>query len=234
MIEDRQILDLKEAKYNLESYTYEMKNGVAEYGNYEHFIDPTLKPTFLENLQATEEWIYADGENAPLNEQRGRLEALQSIGNPIKARYRFRQEFDDYLQIYHKYETQATARMAEVAHLTDDQRKQIADKCALMQQYYLELKSEMEAKQRHEDLSVTLSDIEKKQILFEAEVNAILNSPPPPPPKKEEEKKAEAPAADSGADAGQAPAGGDTEMKEETAAAGDASQQAAPEQPAAQ
>ena len=123
--------------------------------------------------------------------------------------------------------------MAEVAHLTDDQRKQIADKCALMQQYYLELKSEMEAKQRHEDLSVTLADIEKKQILFESEVNAILNSPPPPPPKKEEEKKAEAPAADSGADAGQAPAG-DTEMKEETAAAGDASQQAAPEQPAAQ
>ena len=28
MIEDRKILDLKEAKYNLESFTYEMKNGV--------------------------------------------------------------------------------------------------------------------------------------------------------------------------------------------------------------
>ena len=79
--------------------------------------------------------------------------------------------------------------MAEIAHLTDDQRKSIADKCALMQQYYLELKSEMETKQRHEDLSASLSDIEKKQILFESEINAILASPPPPPPKKEEEKK---------------------------------------------
>ena len=28
--------------------------------------------------------------------------------------------------------------MAEIAHLTDDQRKQIGDKCALMQQFYLE------------------------------------------------------------------------------------------------
>lgn len=28
MLEDRQILDLKEAKYELESYTYEMKNGI--------------------------------------------------------------------------------------------------------------------------------------------------------------------------------------------------------------
>ena len=90
MVEDRQILDLKEAKYVLESYTYEMKNGIQEYGNFEHYIDPTLRPTFLENLQATEEWIYADGENAPLSEQRGRLEALKSIGDPIKARYRFR------------------------------------------------------------------------------------------------------------------------------------------------
>ena len=125
--------------------------------------------------------------------------------------------------------------MAEIAHLTDDQRKSVADKCALMQQYYLELRSEMEAKQRHEDLSASLSDIEKKQILFESEVNAILNSPPPPPPKKEEEKKAEAPAADANAasqDAGQAPAG-DTEMKDEIAA-GDATAQVEPEQPAAQ
>lgn len=67
-VEDRKILDLKEAKYELESYTYEMKNGIDSYGNFEHFIDPALKPTFMENLLATEEWIYADGENAPLEE----------------------------------------------------------------------------------------------------------------------------------------------------------------------
>lgn len=222
MIEDRQILDLKEAKYVLESYTYEMKNGIQEYGNFEHFIDPTLRPTFLENLQATEEWIYADGENAPLNEQRGRLEALKSIGDPVKARYRFRQEFDDYLQIYQKFEVTATAQMADIAHLTDDQRKAIGDKCAVAQQMYLEIKSEMETKQRHEDLSTTLSEIERKQMLLESEVNAILASPPPPPPKKEEEKKEEAPKADQQPEAAQAQgaaqepsAAGDAEMQEE-------------------
>lgn len=40
------ILDLKEAKYELESYTYDMKNGVEEYGNYEHFIDPAVRDQF--------------------------------------------------------------------------------------------------------------------------------------------------------------------------------------------
>lgn len=72
-MEDRKILDLKEAKYNLESFTYEMKNGVSEYGNLEHYIEPTLKAAYLDNLAATEAWIYAEGENAPLEEQNGRL-----------------------------------------------------------------------------------------------------------------------------------------------------------------
>lgn len=42
MIEDRKILDLKEAKYMLESFTYEMKGGIDEYGALQHYIDPTL------------------------------------------------------------------------------------------------------------------------------------------------------------------------------------------------
>ena len=36
--------------------------------------------------------------------------------------------------------------MADIAHLTDEQRKQVGDKCAIMQQFYLELKSELESK----------------------------------------------------------------------------------------
>jgi hypothetical protein len=67
MIDDRKILDLKEAKYLLESYTYEIKNGIDQYGAFEKYIDPAMKATLLENLQATTDWIYADGENAPLD-----------------------------------------------------------------------------------------------------------------------------------------------------------------------
>lgn len=111
--------------------------------------------------------------------------------------------------------------MAEIAHLTDEQRTQIVEKCALMQQFYMTLRSEMEAKPKHEDLSSSLSDVEKKQMLFEAEVNAILSTPPPPPPKKEEEKKAEDGAAPADGEAKpeeEKPAGADAEMKDEAQA----------------
>ena len=55
----------------------------------------------------------------------------------------------------------------------------------------MQLQSELENKPKHEDISSTLSDIEKKQMLTEAEVNSILTAPPPSAPKPEEEKKGE-------------------------------------------
>lgn len=99
--------------------------------------------------------------------------------------------------------------MAEVAHLTDEQRNQINEKCAVLEQFYVELRSQMETKPKYEDISCTLSQMENKQMLLEAEVNAILSSKPPAP-KKEEEKKEEesAPAQEPAADA---------EMKDEAA-----------------
>jgi len=44
---DRAILDVKEARNNLEAYSYDMKGQCDSYGNYEHYIDPTLKDAFL-------------------------------------------------------------------------------------------------------------------------------------------------------------------------------------------
>lgn len=108
----------------------------------------------------------------------------------MKMRHRFRNEFEDYVQMYTKFERQANANMANVPHLTEEQRQTISDKCGVMQAYFMGLRTEMETKQRHEDLSASLSDIERKQTVLEAEVNSILNSKPPAP-KKEEEKKEE-------------------------------------------
>lgn len=76
-------MDLKEAKYELESYTYEMKNGVDEYGNYEHYIDPSVRDQFKAQCQEVVDWIYGDGENAPLDQQRSRLQALKTVGDPV-------------------------------------------------------------------------------------------------------------------------------------------------------
>ena len=95
-------------------------------------------------LLETEQWIYADGENAPLDQQMGRLTALQAVGNPIKARWRFRNEFEDFVGQYQKFKTKAVAQMAEVAHLTDEQRNNINDKCGVVEQFFMETRAKLE------------------------------------------------------------------------------------------
>lgn len=117
---------------------------------------------------------------------------------------------------YQKYKTKAVAQMADVPHLTDEQRNTINEKCAVAEQHFMEVRSKLETSPKHEDPPTTLNDIDRKLIALEAEVNAILNAPPP---KKEEEKKDDAPAADdAAAAAGEKPAEGeaaDVDMKEE-------------------
>ena len=60
--DDQKILNLKEAKNNLESYIYDMRANVKEYGNYEKYIDPETKERLLADVSTTEEWIYNSGE----------------------------------------------------------------------------------------------------------------------------------------------------------------------------
>ena len=134
------------------------------------------------------------------------------VGPTIFISGNFRQEFPDYVNIYQKSESQFTVRMGEIPHLTQENRQAIEEKCALMQQFYMELQQEMETNPRHIDPSCTLSQIEKKQMLFEAEVTAILNKPPPAPKKEEEEKK------DNAGDGKAKSAADDADMNDEGAA----------------
>jgi len=44
---DRAILDVKEAKNDLEAFAYDLKGGLDSYGNYENYIDPSLKEAYV-------------------------------------------------------------------------------------------------------------------------------------------------------------------------------------------
>ena len=41
--DDSQILKLKEVKNDLESYIYDIRANIQEHGNYEKYIDPSIK-----------------------------------------------------------------------------------------------------------------------------------------------------------------------------------------------
>lgn len=45
--EDESILDFKAVKNELESFVYDMRNNIQEYGSLEKYIDPSIKKDFL-------------------------------------------------------------------------------------------------------------------------------------------------------------------------------------------
>jgi len=63
---DRKFLDLKEARNDLEAFCYQFRSNIGEYGNWEKNVAPDVRGPFLASLNETVEWLYAEGENAPL------------------------------------------------------------------------------------------------------------------------------------------------------------------------
>ena len=55
------ILEHKARKNELESFVYDMRSNVQEYGNLEKYIDPKIKDKYLADINHTVEWLYGDG-----------------------------------------------------------------------------------------------------------------------------------------------------------------------------
>jgi len=62
--EDSIILDIKSCKNNLESYLYELKANIKEHGEYERYIDPSVKGKAISEIEGVVSWIYGEGSNA--------------------------------------------------------------------------------------------------------------------------------------------------------------------------
>lgn len=202
-LDDRKFLDYKEARNDLESYTYDMKNNICEYGSMEHYIEESIKAPFLANLLQTVDWLYGEGENAPIEELRKRYEDFRVIGEPARARYRFYTTAGDFVSVFEKTVVKIYAKAETITTLTEDQRKLIGDKIAVGKEYFDKVNVEVQTKKKYEDPSYKLDDLQKKIDAVMAECEAIFKAPPPKPkeaPKEEAKKEDQQQNADGSAD----------------------------------
>lgn len=100
--DDRKFLDLKEARNDLESFCYQFRSNIGEYGSWEKNVSPDVRGPFLAQLNETVEWLYAEGENAPLAEYQERQTKFSAIGVPIRTRAQFYSTIEDEFKIFNK------------------------------------------------------------------------------------------------------------------------------------
>ncbi|CAA7408951.1 unnamed protein product [Spirodela intermedia] len=72
-----------ELKNNLEGYIYSTKEKMDETSELEKVSTDRERKSFAERLEEVQEWLYMDGEDAPADEFKDRLNSLKAIGDPI-------------------------------------------------------------------------------------------------------------------------------------------------------
>ncbi len=94
--DDSVLLEVKACKNAMESYLYELKANIKEYGEYERYIEPSLKTKVLQDIENAIAWIYGEGMNAQPEEYKTKLQHFKEVGNPVKERYLFYTEVGIY------------------------------------------------------------------------------------------------------------------------------------------
>jgi len=101
--EDTVILELKAVKNELESFSYEMRQGLDQHGNLKPFIDAGILPGFLEKINHTVDWLYGEGKDAAKSVYEQKLSELQQVGHPVKQRFKFHHDAPHYLELFQQY-----------------------------------------------------------------------------------------------------------------------------------
>lgn len=123
------------------------------------------------------------------------MKKFRAIGDPIKARHFYYSELEVYYAQWDKINEKINAKLGEIAHLTDDQRKMITDKQTFAAEFIEKVKADRAAKQLHENPAFKLDEIINILDDTKKQTDGIFNLPPPKPKeeKKEEDKKEDVP-----------------------------------------
>jgi len=125
---DRQFLDLKESKNNLEAICYKYQERLN--GNLAPYMEDGARNAVLKLMKETVDWLYGDGENSTTEEYLKRYKALFEVCDPCSKRSIFYTEVDFYFKQFAEIQDHCNKQLAseELAHLTEEQVKQVTMK----------------------------------------------------------------------------------------------------------
>jgi hypothetical protein len=181
--QDHAILDFKATKNELESFTYELKTNLESYGPYEAYLEPAKRAETLQRLQQTIDWIYGDGKTAPAQQFKDRLDHFKQIGKAVRQRYLLRSEFPFFQEQFNNYSQEINDMLANSATMGDETRQDIMTKYTEMESYFNVVQQMLGSKLPHEDVGISVSEVQNKYENFKIVIHGLFTAPPPPKPQ---------------------------------------------------
>eukprot|EP00166_Cyanidium_caldarium_P005319 ctg_631.g338 len=183
---DRYRAERAEALNALETYVYDMRSRIGEYGAWAEYATDAVRTAFLQALDDTEEWIYSSdgGESASKSQLAERLLTLQrKYGNAIATRVL---EADLRHESVRQFQEAVAALRAECAsgderraHITAAERQQVLEQVAQAEAWLQQTLQTIETAGKHVDAPVRSSEIDRRLKELQRSAREVLDRPPP-------------------------------------------------------
>lgn len=191
---DLTIQRTREVRNELESYVYDNRSRIRD-GDLKPFVTEADGASFVTLADEIENWLYGDGDNAPLAEYQSRLEKLKVVGAAAIRRLRLSEDLPFAQTTFeakvNALKAEAQAKIGKAEHITEEELNGVIAKCDEAIAWGAKELDAYKAKPKHEDPSLAPTTFENKAKEVEKEVKAVVNKKAPPPPKKEEKKAEE-------------------------------------------
>jgi heat shock protein 4 len=112
MMEDKLVADTEEKKNELETFIYDLRGKLDE--QYADLASANEKERLREKLEASENWLYEEGEDATKSVYLAKIEEILSLAGPIIQRYREKVDAERRV-VLERAEAEAAARKAQEA-----------------------------------------------------------------------------------------------------------------------
>merc|ERR1719218_134006 len=186
----KEIEDTENARNDLETYIYNMRDKCSETGQYGAYMLAADRDAFQSELVKAEDWLY-DNFDATKVQYVEKMSELQAKGEPPANRFRGEEERADYEVEFKKTIAHYRQLQSEdkYSHIAAEKKQTILDQCAQAEGWLESKKAEQASKPKHEDPVFSVADMRQRQQDISAHAEKILSEPKPAPPVEKAEKE---------------------------------------------
>ena len=201
-LQDRVMEETKERKNAVEEYVYGMRTKVT--GALSDFVAPEAAESFVALLNATEDWLYEDGEDETKGVYNAKLEELKAIGDPIELRASEESARPGACALL---QTKASAVLAAAApdaaheHIDAADLEKVRGEAQAALDWLAEKQGLQAAVGKTQDPVLLSADVDKKLAALERFSTPIMSKPKPKPPAPEPAPEPAKPEAEANGDA---------------------------------
>lgn len=187
----KEIVETDEKRNDLESYIFNIRDKVAERGEYGPFLSEPDREKFSTELTQAEDWLY-DHPEATKIEYIDKLDELKNTGDVLVWRFKEAGMRDDWIKAVQgtvdNYRTAASSPGDKYGHIAAEKLAKIVGSCNDLEKWLRDMQGKQDAMPKHEKPVLICADMEKRNQDLAKVADEILREPKPPAPKAEKKE----------------------------------------------